>query len=77
MKTHFILYVSDQAAATRFYSRILDSEPILNVPGMTEFELSPQSVLGLMPVSGIKRLLGDELPDPANVIGACGIILTF
>ena len=39
-------------------------EPSLNVPGMTEFKLSESHVLGLMPESGIKKLLGDKLPDP-------------
>ena len=38
-KTHFILYVQDQAASTAFYSRALDAEPTLNVPNMTEFVL--------------------------------------
>ncbi len=62
--THFILYVPDQKASTRFYSRTLDLKPRLDVPGMTEFDLPGGAVLGLMPESGIKRLLGDVLPDP-------------
>jgi uncharacterized glyoxalase superfamily protein PhnB len=32
---------------------------------MTEFKLSDSCVLGLMPEAGIKRLLGDRLPDPS------------
>ncbi len=32
---------------------------------MTEFEVGPSLVLGLMPESGIRRLLGAALPDPA------------
>ena len=32
---------------------------------MTEFVLNDGAVLGLMPVSGIKRLLGDAIHDPA------------
>lgn len=31
---------------------------------MTEFQLGESAVLGLMPERGIKRLLGDSLPDP-------------
>jgi len=62
VKSHFILYVADQQASATFYTRVLDCEPALDVPGMTEFSLAPDSVLGLMPVSGIKRLLGDRLP---------------
>ncbi len=69
MTTHFILYVADQARSTAFYSRVLDCQPTLNVPGMTEFTLSANTILGLMPIAGIKRLLGDQLPDPARSTG--------
>ncbi len=64
-KAHFILYVSDQARSAEFYRQVLDLAPTLNVPGMTEFTLADQCVLGLMPEANIKRLLGDQLPDPA------------
>lgn len=64
MRSHFILYVKDQQVSARFYARVLGCEPSLDVPGMTEFELAQDSVLGLMPASGIKRLLGERLPDP-------------
>lgn len=69
MKAHFILYVSDQQAASRFYEKVLGKRPRLDVPGMTEFDLSEGGVLGLMPEAGIKRLLGDKLPDPARAAG--------
>ncbi|MBS2004309.1 MAG: glyoxalase [Cyanobacteria bacterium SZAS LIN-5] len=69
MRTHFILYVKDQAASTNFYRRVLELEPTLNVPGMTEFTLSESSVLGLMPEVGIKKLLGEPLPDPNGASG--------
>jgi catechol 2,3-dioxygenase-like lactoylglutathione lyase family enzyme len=69
IKTHFILYVNDQARSTAFYSEVLGSSPSLNVPGMTEFILSENSVLGLMPEAGVKRLLGDGLPDPERARG--------
>jgi hypothetical protein len=36
---------------------------------MTEFRLGPSCVLGLMPEAGIRRLLGDRLPDPALARG--------
>ncbi|MCP4901708.1 MAG: glyoxalase [bacterium] len=62
---HFILYTSDQDASTNYYSRVLGVSPRLHVPGMTEFDLPGGAVLGLMPQAGIKRLLGDALPDPA------------
>ncbi|MBF0105125.1 MAG: VOC family protein [Deltaproteobacteria bacterium] len=66
---HFILYVKDQTISTEFYTRVLGCVPRLDVPGMTEFALSGGAVLGLMPVSGIKRLLGDKLPNPEAVRG--------
>jgi catechol 2,3-dioxygenase-like lactoylglutathione lyase family enzyme len=66
---HFILYVADQSRSTAFYRELLATEPRLFVPGMTEIELSPGSILGLMPESGIRRLLGERLPDPASANG--------
>ncbi len=69
MKVNTILYVRDQKAATAFYSAVLGLEPSLDVPGMTEFQLSPGQVLGLMPEAGIKRLLGDAIADPAGARG--------
>ncbi|HKO60386.1 MAG TPA: VOC family protein [Pyrinomonadaceae bacterium] len=65
MKAHFILYVSDQQRSTAFYAAVLDKQPTLNVPGMTEFKLSDSSVLGLMPESGIVRLLGNTIVHPS------------
>ncbi len=69
IRPHFILYVTDQARATVFYSRALGLVPRLDVPGMTEFELPRGAVLGLMPEAGIRRLLGPALPDPARGAG--------
>ena len=69
LKAHFILYVSDQARSAAFYKAVFGADPVLDVPGMTEFELLGGAVLGLMPESGIKRLLGDALPDPSRGAG--------
>ncbi len=66
---HFILYVADQAAATAFWTTVLDHSPTLDVPGMTEFALAEGTVLGLMPEAGIRALLGPALPDPASARG--------
>lgn len=66
LKNHFILFVDDQQRSTEFYSSVLNYEPHLNVPGMTEFELSSGSILGLMPAAGIRKLLGEMIPDPAG-----------
>ncbi len=68
-RAHFILYVRDQARSTRFYSAALGVQPSLDVPGMTEFELPGGSILGLMPEGGIKRLIGQPLPDPSTATG--------
>ena len=61
--SHFILYVADQARSTAFYTHVLGIEPRLHVPGMTEFALPGGGVLGLMPVEGVRSLLGAALPD--------------
>ena len=69
MIVHTILYVADQSKSTEYYSHVLAMAPTLNVPGMTEFKLSDKHILGLMPEKGIKRLLGERLPDPAQANG--------
>ncbi|MDK2125671.1 VOC family protein [Parachitinimonas caeni] len=67
--SYFILYVADQKRSHDFYCAALDIAPRLHVPGMTEFDLPGGGVLGLMPELGIRRLLGDRLPDPARASG--------
>ena len=69
MKAHFILYVSDQERSTAFYSDVLGEVPTLNVPGMTEFRLENSTVLGLMPETGIVKLLGPAIVHPALARG--------
>lgn len=64
MKTHFVLYVSDQRKSSAFYRSVFAQEPTLDVNGMTEFTLNDGAVLGLMPEAGIKRLLGEAIKDP-------------
>jgi catechol 2,3-dioxygenase-like lactoylglutathione lyase family enzyme len=68
VRTNFILFVRDQRASTDFYRNVLAVEPILDVPGMTEFHLGEGVVLGLMPEKGITRLL-DGAVDPAAAEG--------
>jgi uncharacterized protein len=65
----FILYVADQARSRAFYGAALALSPSLDVPGMTEFPLGAQAALGLMPAAGIRKLLGEALPDPARGAG--------
>jgi len=66
---HFILYVRDQARSRDFYVAVLGRAPKLDVPGMTELALDDTTTLGLMPESGIVRLLGPDI-DPGRLRGA-------
>ena len=68
-KALFILYVADQVRSRDFYTALLDVDATLDVPGMTEFPLCQESALGLMPESGIVRLLEGAIPDPASAAG--------
>lgn len=67
--SHFILYIADQRRSTAFYSAALAITPRLNVPGMTEYDLPGGGVLGLMPESGIRALIGDALPELSRARG--------
>lgn len=69
MIVHTILYVKDQQKSSRFYSELFKIQPHLDVPGMTEFHLSEKHILGIMPEKGIKKLIGDGLPDPESASG--------
>lgn len=69
MKSLVIFFIKDQKATTEFYSNILDIEPTLNVPGMTEFTLPDKTMIGFMPGANIKNLLGLKLPSPEKAHG--------
>jgi len=56
----FILYVADQGRARDFYRHVLAAEPVLDVPGMTEFDLGG-ATLGLMPAADIEALLSGQI----------------
>lgn len=77
MQTQFILYVSDQEKSKHFYEQLLNLKPSLHVPGMTEFQLSETSKLGLMPENGIAKILGNNIPHPntGNGIPRCELYL--
>lgn len=68
-KSMFILYVADQGKSRAFYQNVLGRAPVLDVPGMTEFRLSENASLGLMPEEGMAKLLGDAVPHPAKGSG--------
>ena len=72
-----ILYVADQNKSKEFYKKVLDLEPILDVPGMTEFQISENHKLGLMPETGIENILQESVPSPrtGNGIPRCELYL--
>lgn len=72
-----ILYVNDQQESSDFYTKLFRQNPNLNVPGMTEFILSENCKLGLMPNKGIAKILSDKTPHPdkGNGIPRCEIYL--
>lgn len=71
-RTHIILYVANQEASRAFYEAVLAQAPGLDVPGMTEFAIGESVILGLMPESGILRLLNlsfTQLSDQSQIRG--------
>jgi lactoylglutathione lyase len=72
-----ILYVSDQEASCSFYQRLFRVQADLHVPGMTEFRLADNCKIGLMPNTGIAKILTDKMPHPetGNGIPRCELYL--
>lgn len=77
MQTQFILYVANQEKSKCFYEQLLNIKPSLHVLGMTEFQLSESTKLGLMPENGIAKILGNSTPHPntGNGIPRCELYL--
>lgn len=73
----FIVYVNDQAKSSAFYQKIFRNKPILDVPGMTEFQLGKNVKFGIMPNDGISRIITPTLTHPkeGNGIPRCEIYL--
>ncbi len=73
----FILYVSNQEKSTKFFETILQQNPSLNVPGMTEFTLNEFVKISLMPNDGIANIITPILPHPTsgNGIPRCELYL--
>jgi len=69
MQSFFIVYVKNQDKSMQFYQEVFGFAPSMHAPGMTEFTLPDDSRFGLMPEEGIKSLLGEALPDPAQGSG--------
>ena len=77
MQVAFILYVANQEESKFFYEQLLNIKPSLHVPGMTEFQLSESTKLGLMPENGIAKILENATPHPntGNGIPRCELYL--
>lgn len=75
--SEIILYVADQARSKAFYETVLQKKPVLDVPGMTEFMLTDNFKLGLMPEKGIVKILKPVMLDPelAHGIPRCELYL--
>ena len=67
--TEIILYVSDQEKSKDFYEGIFRCKADLHVPGMTEFIISQNCKLGLMPEAGIAKILAGKTPHPSSGTG--------
>lgn len=65
----FILYVADQQKSRDFYKAVLAMDPVTDVPGMTEFVLKDGIKLGLMPESGIAKIICPKLKNPSAASG--------
>ncbi|MFN8309359.1 MAG: VOC family protein [Chitinophagales bacterium] len=72
-----ILYVNDQEKSASFYEKIFRRSPSLHVPGMTEFQIAANIKLGLMPSSGIVKILDGKIehPDKAGSVARCELYL--
>ncbi len=64
-----IIYVRDQEKSKLFYEELLGYKPNLHVPGMTEFQLLNNALLGIMPEERIMRVLQNKIPNPKEANG--------
>ena len=68
----FILYVKDQSVSKDFYRNVFARDPELDVEGMTEFRLSDNCRIGLLPERNISKLLtGMPAPETGSGIPRC------
>ena len=72
-----IIYVKEQKKSRDFYRSVLGEEPVLDVPGMTEFKINENVILGLMPGDGIFKILEEKMDNPNGLtnIPKCEIYL--
>jgi uncharacterized glyoxalase superfamily protein PhnB len=76
-KVEFILYVHNAKVASNFYEAVFQKKPFNVDAGITEFELTSNCVLGLMPEANISKILQPIMPHPsqANGIPRCELYL--
>ena len=67
-RPEFILFVADPKRSKEFYAILLERIPVLDVPGMIEFDLGGAK-LGLMGNDNIGRIICPPLPHPADAVG--------
>ena len=65
----FIIYVKDQDKSKDFYKKVFQQEPVLDIEDISEFTLADNVSFGIMPESGIMRILDDKIPNPAMARG--------
>lgn len=58
--------MKDLSKSKTFYSSLFELTPSLDVPGMVEFTLATGFKLGLMPETGIAKILCPIMPNPAS-----------
>jgi len=66
MKTYFIIYVEDFAKTKIFYELLFNIKPVIDDPGMCEYQLSDGSTLGIMPNSSLEKLFGKIFEKQKN-----------
>lgn len=65
-KYQIILFCKSQKRSKEFYSEVLGQAPVLDVTGMTEFILTDEVKLGLMPEASIAKIINDKAPRPSS-----------
>jgi len=66
MKTYFIIYVKNFDKSKIFYELLFNKKPIIDEPGMAEFELPGGAALGIMPDSSLEKLFGEDFKIEKN-----------
>ena len=69
LRPEFILFVADPLRSKQFYTTQLGRAPVLDVPGMVEFDLGGAK-LGLMANDNIARIITPPLAHPGSGGGA-------